>query len=120
MRSFVLVIVLCLSSIASAQESSPATRSALAHQLYDASIAGLTMGSSRPSDVYEWSERWMRADLEAHVANAAQMHFDRMNTLLAMVHGQVVAGTARTSEELACQYYVAEARAWMARPPITP
>ena len=43
-----------------------------------------------------------------------------MNTLLALVHGQVVAGTARTSEELACQYYVAEARAWIAHPPATP
>ena len=108
-------LVVALScSVAHAQESSPATRAALAHQLFDASIASMSSGAGRAADAYEWSVRWLRADLEAHVPNATQAHFDRMNTLLAMAHGQVLAGTARTIDELACQYYVAEARAWIA------
>lgn len=103
-----------------AQESSPAARAALAHQLYDSSLAALGAGAGRPSDAYDWSVRWMRADLEAHVANAAQAHYDRMTALLARVRGQVAAGLAPASSDPECQYYVAEARAWIAHPPSVP
>jgi hypothetical protein len=115
-----LSLVLCLSvgavSTLHAQDGSPATRIALAHQLFDSSLAGLGT-ASQASDAYDWSVRWMRAELEAHLAGAAVAHLERMTTLLARVHAQVQAGAATTATETACQYYVAEARAWTAHPP---
>lgn len=119
-----LSVALALSAVlpapALAQESSPAARAALARSLYDTAIGALASGTGSPSEAYEWSVRWMRADLEAHVPNAAQLHFERMTTLAARVHAQVAAGTLRGSAETECQYYAAEARAWLARPPTVP
>jgi hypothetical protein len=120
MRVWIVLVVLALCPVARAQESSPAARAALAHQLYDASLAQMSAGLGAPRDVYEWSARWMRAELETHATAATQQHLDRMNTLLARVHSQVATGAARPSDELACQFYVAEARAWMAHPPTVP
>ncbi len=102
-----------------AQESSPAARAALAHQLYDTSLAGLG-SATRASDVYDWSVRWLRADLEAHTADAARAHFDRMSALLTRVHSLVTSGVVASSAETECRYYVAEARAWIAHPPAVP
>jgi hypothetical protein len=116
----IVVIALGIGGAGHAQESSPAARAALAHQLYDASLAALSTGTGRPDDVYDWSVRWMRAELEQHATTATQAHFDRMNTLLARVHGLVAAGMATASAETECEYYVAEARAWMAQPPTVP
>lgn len=121
MRLFSLAFALSFSlSIAYAQDATPAARAALAHRLYDASLAAMSAGAGTSSDVYDWSVRWMRADLEAHVPSAANAHLDRMNALLTRVHSQVATGVARSSEETACQYYVAEARAWVAHPPPVP
>lgn len=123
-HAVLLAIVVALAPAAlpraRAQESSPAARAALAHQLHDAALAALASGTGRPSEVYEWSARWLRADLEGHVASAAQQHFDRMTALATRVHGLVGAGMMPSSAELECQYYVAEARAWMAHPPSVP
>jgi hypothetical protein len=120
MRWLALVIVLASVLPAHAQESSPAARAALAHRLYDASLAAMASGTAPASDVYDWSVRWMRADLEARVPNATGAHLDRMNALLAHVHAQVASGSARSTDETACQFYVAEARAWIAHPPAVP
>jgi hypothetical protein len=97
-----------------AQDSSPAARAALAHQLYDASLARLAAGAGSVGDVYAWSIRWRDADREAHVANAAQAHLERMTQLAATVHAAVSAGTQTAAADLECRFYVAEARAALA------
>lgn len=113
----VVMLALPLASTAPARAQQASSTSALAHQLYDRAPAGLDAGSTRPSEVYDWSVRWMRADLDAHVANAAQAHVERMRALQASVHTRVAAGILASSDELACQYYVAEALGWLAHPP---
>jgi hypothetical protein len=112
-----LVLVLSLPLTAHAQDATPAARAALAHQLYDRALAGTSMGTANVEEVYTWSVRWMRAELEAHTPNAAQAHLDRMTQFLTRVHSSVAAGARTTADETACQYYVAEARAWVAHPP---
>jgi hypothetical protein len=118
--SIALALVLCVAPLAHAQESSPAARAALAHELYDSALTAMSSGVGTPSAAYDWSVRWMRAELEGHTATAAQAHFDRMTTLLARVHSQVATGTARPADELACRFYLAEARAWLSHPPTVP
>lgn len=103
-----------------AQDGSPAARAALAHQLYDARLAALRSGAGQAADVHTWSVHWMEAELEQHTTSAAQAHLDRMSALLAAVRGSVAAGMLSASAELECQYYVAEARAWLAHPPARP
>jgi hypothetical protein len=115
-----LALVLSQTPVAYAQESSPAARAALAHQMYDTSLARMTAGAGTSDQVYDWSVRWLRAELEGHVANAAQAHFDRMTALQASVRRQVASGAAPTSSETACQFYLAEARAWLVHPPTVP
>lgn len=118
--AFSALVVLALGGVAQAQDSSPASRAALAHEVYDTALAELSAGVSRSSDAYDWSVRWMRADLEARTPSAAQAHLDRMTALLARVRAGVASGTLRTADQMACQYYVAEARAWLAHPPVVP
>ena len=107
-------LALALASPTAAQDDS---RGALAHQLYDRAVAGLSAGTTTPSQVYEWSVRWMRADLDARVANAVQAHVERMRALEASVRSRVAAGVLGSADGLACRYYVAEALAWLAHPP---
>ena len=111
MRWLALVIVLASVLPARAQESSPAARASLAHELYDSALAAMSGGVGTQRDAYDWSVRWMRAELEAHTATAAQAHFDRMTALLARVHSQVATGIARPSDKLTYRYYIAEAHA---------
>lgn len=113
--SLALALTFLFATPAAAQGSP--SRAALAHQLYDGAIASLTAGSSGPSDAYDWSVRWMRADLEAHVPGAAQAHLDRMRDLESRVHALTQTGVLAASAETACRYYVAEAQAWLAHPP---
>jgi hypothetical protein len=122
LASLVLVSMLAMARVAPsrAQDGSPVTRAALAHQLYDAHLARLRAGAGAPDDVHTWSVHWMEAELEQHTTSAAQSHFDRMTALLTLVHGSVAAGVLTASAELECQYYVAEARAWLAHPPARP
>lgn len=119
MRALVVALglALLLASGARAQDATPATRITLAHQLYDARLAALRGGSGQPADVHTWSVHWMEAELEQHTTSAAQSHFERMNALLALVHASVATGMLASSAETECQYYVAEARAWLAHPP---
>lgn len=116
LRTLVLTLSLALLAPAAgqAQDTGPAARAALAHQLYDTSLARLAAGAGDVGDVHEWSVRWLEADREAHVANAAQAHLERMTQLAATVHAGVTSGTLPSAADLECRFYVAEARAWLA------
>lgn len=106
-----------LVSTAAAQDT-PTDRANAAQRVYEASLAELRGGRATEEDVYRWSMRWMTATIELGAPGpATQAHLDRMIALREAVRTLVGSGMLPTRAELACDYYVTEARAFRVRPP---
>jgi hypothetical protein len=119
MRSTLALLVLAFLplDVAVAQDT-PADRATAAQHVYEASLADLRSGRATEEDVYRWSCRWMMATIELGTPGpATQAHLDRMTTVREVVRTLVASGLLPRRAELACDYYVAEARAFRVRPP---
>jgi hypothetical protein len=119
MRTTLLALVLFVLPAGSAlAQDTAAERATAAQRVYETSLAELPGGRSSEEDVYRWSYRWMIATIELGTPGpATQAHLDRMIALRESVRALTASGMLTTRAGLACDYYVAEARAFRVRPP---
>jgi hypothetical protein len=113
-----LLATLAVFPAAGLAQDTPADRAAAAQRVYEASLTDLRTGRATEEDVARWSQRWMMATIELGAPGPATLgHLERMLALRELVRSLIAAGALPTRAELACDYYVAEARAFRARPP---
>ena len=114
----ILVAVLSLPVARVSAQDTPADRAAAAQHVYDASLTDLRAGRATEEEVYRWSVRWMTATIELGTPGPATLqHLDRMIALREVVRTLVASGQLAVRAQLACDYYVTEARAFRVRPP---
>jgi len=114
------IIVSLVILVPVAQSSGTVERERLdaASRAYSAVEAQYQVGTVKLDDLYLWSVRVMQSDRAVNGDSAAvQAHAARMKALGSVVTKRVESGMAGRHEELAMNYYNAEARAWLASPP---
>jgi len=121
MRAFLLATCLLLStSSAIAQDASNDARITAARRSFELARAANDAGSGTVEEVYVWSLRLLASEREAAPARAVpayNAHLQRMTVLQASAQARVAQGMATPLAASSCDYYVAEARVWVARPP---
>jgi hypothetical protein len=108
----IVALIVCLAASHAFAQDATALRVQAAQQAYEVALADLDRGSGTAEDVYRWSRRWLEATKKAEGAAATDAHLARMEALQLKVVGLVVVGLTPESAEVACRYYVAEAKVW--------
>lgn len=113
------LVVLVSAPDAFAQQTPQAARIVAASQAYELTHAGFASGIRDPEDVYRWSVRWVASARDGAPPGPAPFiaHLERMITLQRETHQRVTSGFLSPIADAACVYFVAEARAWILRPP---
>lgn len=122
MRAIVLFAFLLLlpAGTVLAQDASNDARISAARRSFELARAANDTGTGDVEDVYAWSLRLLASEREAAPARAAAAygaHLQRMTALQAAVQQRVAQGMVAPLAATSCDYYVAEARVWVARPP---
>ncbi len=121
MRAILLSAFLLLPvGTALAQDASSDARIAAARRSFELARAANDAGTGDLEEVYAWSLRLLTSEREAAPARAVPAytaHLQRMTALQSAVQARVAQGMAPPLAASACDYYVAEARVWLARPP---
>lgn len=102
----------CLAAGHAFAQDAAAVRTQSAQQCYEEALADLDKGSGTAEDVYRWSRRWLEATKKADGTAAIDAHLARMEALQLRVLGLVMVGLTPGSAEVACRFYVAEAKVW--------
>ncbi len=108
----IFALAVCLAAGSAFAQDAAAERAQAAQQAYEGALASLDMGAGTAEEVYRWSRRWLEATKGAEGAAATDAHLARMEALQIKVGGLVASGMAPASADVACRYYVAEARVW--------
>ncbi|MCE9563982.1 MAG: hypothetical protein K8U57_18220 [Planctomycetes bacterium] len=92
-----------------------------ARKVFEQDLARYKNGQSVAfEDLYQWSSRWLEAELEmagdaATRTTAFKTHFDRMKDVEKSTAAMVKAGQVREADAAAGRYYRAQAELWLAR-----
>ncbi len=111
------VLLLLAAGTASAQDDPRAVCEDAARDAYQAANAELDAGMGDVEAVYRWSKRWLQALSEKDPAAkrpALEAHQTRMQALQTKATTLVQTGMLKGSAARACDYYAAEAAAWLA------
>lgn len=119
-----LLFAVLLSSLAAssalAQDATNDARISAARRSFELARTAADTGTGTVEDVYTWSLRLLASEREAAPARAAAAyaaHLQRMAALQSAVQQRVATGMAPQLAATSCEYYVAEARVWVAHPP---
>jgi len=113
----VLAAVACLSIACSAHAQPSQKRIDAAQRMYAETMLAFEQGMATVEEVYTWSVRWMNATVDqdpAQRSSSLAAHAERMNVLTDKAAPRVDSGVLPPSSRTACEYYVAEATAWVA------
>ncbi|MCX5742553.1 MAG: hypothetical protein NT062_08660 [Proteobacteria bacterium] len=92
-------------------------RAEMAAKVFPLVLASFEAGKATPEAVYQWSVRWLDADLDRAKGKSTPLadHAARMFALEAEAKKQVAAGILQALKGEASTYYRIEAELWVAR-----
>lgn len=110
-----LVIAALLATTPAFAAPTAKDRAASAEKVYRSTSARLKAGTVTVEVVYQWSVRWLDAELEAKTKTALADHLARMKDLEEAMTKARDAGTAHSDDAEAATYFRIEAEIWQAR-----
>jgi hypothetical protein len=110
-----LVITAVLATTPALAAPTAKDRAASAEKVYRSTSARLKAGAVTVEVVYQWSVRWLDAELAAKTKTALADHLARMQELETAMAKARDAGVAHADDAEAATYFRIEAEIWQAR-----